>query len=343
LTETLIPETPSTISSWARLIARVLDQCGFNGNAVFLEEGINLYGGDDPNARFPVSAMSRVWHRAVELTGDEGFALTLAEAADPGAYNALGLSMLSSANLGEAIHRCCLFSKVATDAGGHALVDRGKATVELVQVLSPQWSAEVTVYSVEAFNATTFRMLSKISRERFRLREVHYRHNRESERERYEAFYGAPLVFDSDEYRLVFDRGMLELSCDDANPALAESIDRWMQAYLGAFQQDTLAQAVRKLLTEKLPDGEFTQDNVARQLAMSPRSLQRGLHSEGISFKELLEQTRKELAMNYMTEPDLSLVEVCFLLGFTDQSNFTKAFKRWTGKTPGIYRQEVLS
>ena len=102
---TLIQDTPTTIGSWARFIARGLDGAGFNGAQVFLDEGLDLSAADTPNARFPVDAMSRVWTRAIELTGDEGFALTLVDYADPGMYNALGLSMISSRTLGEAMQR----------------------------------------------------------------------------------------------------------------------------------------------------------------------------------------------------------------------------------------------
>ncbi len=96
MTKTLLPDTPTTIGSWARFIARGLDGAGLDGKQVFLEQGLDLSEADTPNTRFPVDAMSRVWRRAVELTGDEGFALTLVDHADPSMYNALGLSMISS-------------------------------------------------------------------------------------------------------------------------------------------------------------------------------------------------------------------------------------------------------
>ena len=79
MTDTLVQNTPTTIGSWARFIARGLDGAGLDGQQIFLDEGLDLSAVDAPNARFPVDAMSRVWRRAVELTGDEGFALTLAD------------------------------------------------------------------------------------------------------------------------------------------------------------------------------------------------------------------------------------------------------------------------
>ena len=199
----------------------------------------------------------------------------------------------------------------------------------------------VTPHAVEAFMATAMTILRGISGQDLAPLAVHFRHNREAHRGTYEEFFGCPLVFDAPDYKVVIPRAALDYKCNQANPQLADSIDSWMSDYLAGFETDSLSTRVRRLLTEKLPDGEFMQDAVASELAMSPRSLQRGLQKEGTNFKELLDMTRRDLAKNYIRENQLSLIEVCCLLGFSDQSNFTKAFKRWTGKTPLNYRQDL--
>jgi AraC-like DNA-binding protein len=340
LPDTLVQDTTTTIGSWGRFIARGLDQNGLDGKKIFLDEGIDLFDGDRSNARFPVDAMSRVWVRAVKLSGDEGLALALVEHADPSMLSGLGLSMVSSRTLGDAINRSCLYSQVATDAARQVLRERPDGRLELVQEMSSTEFAGVTEYAVEAFIIATVQILRLISNGQFALQEVHFRHNKNALRERYESFFDAPLVFDSTEYKLIFSAEIMAYPCGQANPALAESIDAWMQDYLGGFESSSLATKVRRLLTEKLPSGEFLQENIAGALAMSARSLQRGLQGEGVNYKELLEKTREDLAIKYIGEAQLPLIEVCCLLGFTDQSNFTKAFKRWTGKTPHAFRQE---
>ena len=104
-----------------------------------------------------------------------------------------------------------------------------------------------------------------------------------------------------------------------------------------------LADKVRELLLARGIDGEVDQGEIAAELAMSIRALQRGLKQEGHGFRELLEGARRDLAERFLRQPELSLTDVCYLLGFSDQSNFTKAFKRWTGQTPTVYRQALLS
>jgi AraC-like DNA-binding protein len=79
------------------------------------------------------------------------------------------------------------------------------------------------------------------------------------------------------------------------------------------------------------------QDAVARALNQSPSTLQRRLRKEGTSYQTLLDSTRRELALHYLREGEHSIADVAFMLGFADQSNFTRAFRRWTGKTPRQY------
>ena len=76
---------------------------------------------------------------------------------------------------------------------------------------------------------------------------------------------------------------------------------------------------------------------------MSTRTLQRRLQEEGVSFQQLLERTRRELALQYLGQPQLTLFEIACMLGFADPSNFFRAFKRWFGLPPGQYREQVLN
>jgi AraC-like DNA-binding protein len=341
LTTTLLPDTLSTVGSWARFLAQGLQECGVDSYQLFLEAGIDLSQSEDPNLRFPVHKMSRVWQLVEEKTGDPCFPLTLAASANPSMYNALGLSMVSSRTVGEAMTRACRFSQVASEGATILLEEREDGDVDLVMRMTDEQRAVVTTQAMEAFMATAAQIFRSISRTDFAPLGVYFSHNRESYRETYERFFQAPLFFDAAEYKIHLPRWALDIKCDQANPELANSIDNWMQDYLARFESDLLSARVRRLLTERLPDGAFRQEEVASALAMSSLSLQRGLQKEGTSFKNLLEVTRQDLGIKYIGEKRLSIIEICCMLGFSDQSNFTKAFKRWTGKTPYSYRQEL--
>ena len=90
-----------------------------------------------------------------------------------------------------------------------------------------------------------------------------------------------------------------------------------------------------------LPQGEPRRETVAQALYLSERTLQRRLQEEGSSFQKLLDDTRRDLAVQYLCQPDLAPLAIAYLLGFADPSNFYRAFKRWFGVTPGEYRQAL--
>ena len=96
---------------------------------------------------------------------------------------------------------------------------------------------------------------------------------------------------------------------------------------------------VRRVILAELADGA-EEEAVARALHVSRRTLQRRLADDGTSFRLVLEDLRKELAERYLKDPGNSIVEVAFLLGFSDQSSFHRAFQRWTGASPGRWRRE---
>jgi AraC-like DNA-binding protein len=95
---------------------------------------------------------------------------------------------------------------------------------------------------------------------------------------------------------------------------------------------------VRRRIIEALPSGPPALSAVARALGQSPRSLRRHLASEGTSFQRLVEQIRSELAAQHLQDPRLTVSEIAFLVGFSELSPFLRAFRRWTGLTPGEYR-----
>jgi len=103
-------------------------------------------------------------------------------------------------------------------------------------------------------------------------------------------------------------------------------------------QPSDFDRAVQQLLVRLLPEGEVSVDKVARALHQSTRTLQRRLADRGMSWQQLLDRTREQLARQYLRDPGLSLAEIGLLLGYSEQSAFTRAFRRWTGQTPQVFR-----
>jgi AraC-like DNA-binding protein len=118
---------------------------------------------------------------------------------------------------------------------------------------------------------------------------------------------------------------------------LAAGADRMAARYIEGMTANSVATTVRALLLKAMPSGNLEQDGIARSLNQSASTLQLRLREEGTSYQRLLDATRRDMALEYLKEGRHSLAEITFLLGFADQSNFTRAFRRWTGRTPRHY------
>lgn len=156
--------------------------------------------------------------------------------------------------------------------------------------------------------------------------------------EPYKAAFHAPLQFGAAHDALVFERADMEAPLPTANEAMAVLHDRFAGEYLARFSESRVTHRVRQVLCRILPQGEPKRETVAQALHLSQRTLQRRLQDEGTSFQTLLDDTRRELAEQYLAQPGTTLLETAYLLGFADPSNFYRAFRRWFDATPSEYR-----
>ncbi len=161
--------------------------------------------------------------------------------------------------------------------------------------------------------------------------------------EPYRQLFQAPLRFDARRYALLFREEDVEMPLPTANEALAQLHDRFAGEYLSRFSDSKVMHRARQILCRLLPQGEPRREVVAQALCLSERTLQRRLQEEGSSFQQLLDDTRRDLAVQHLAQPDLAPLEIAYLLGFADPSNFYRAFKRWFGVTPGEYRLAARS
>lgn len=159
----------------------------------------------------------------------------------------------------------------------------------------------------------------------------------------YKSFFGMPIR-SGKVIRIAFT------AQDAVYPFLTENAAMWdfFEAELKKRLSDldtetTISQRVKSALLEMLPSGHSSIEEAARRLALSKRTLQRHLSQESSSYQEILNTTRKELAQHYLFRSAISQGEIGYLLGFQDGNSFLRAFKGWTGTTPGEYRSENLN
>ena len=142
-----------------------------------------------------------------------------------------------------------------------------------------------------------------------------------------------------DEVALVFSAEDAARPLVSCNPPMWHALEHeFAKQLVQVNRSDTLTVQVRSILNDSLAGGDVSSETVAKRLCISKRSLQRGLAEEGSSFKALLAETRQLLAEHYLRHTDLGLSEIAILLGFGSTTSFLRAYKGWTGHTPGTVR-----
>jgi AraC-like DNA-binding protein len=151
--------------------------------------------------------------------------------------------------------------------------------------------------------------------------------------------FNAPVTLGAERNALLFEKASLETQLPGDNVDLARANDKVAEHYLESLDPRKVASKVRELLVTLLPSGNSNQERIAQRLNRSLSTLQRQLSSEGTNYQQIRDDTRKRLAEEYINDQALSLSQIAYMLGFSDQSNFSRAFKRWTGTSPRNYRQ----
>ena len=142
---------------------------------------------------------------------------------------------------------------------------------------------------------------------------------------------------------LIVARADVNLPLPTANVELAEMHERVASEHLQRLDSAQTCHRTRAVIVRHLQDGEPRRQKISTMLGMSERTLQRRLAAEGTSFQRLLDNTRRELAQHYLGQGNVSLPDIAYLLGFSDQSSFFHASRRWFGSSPRRYRIQLIS
>jgi AraC-like DNA-binding protein len=327
----------STISSWALLVAKALEADGHDSKAVFHSAGLAPARLTDPDARYPVEGMCRLWRLAARVTGDPYFGLKAARFWHPTTLNALGYAWMASDSLRDALVRMARYGRIVTTVAEMELEELEDRFAFRIQALIARSS--VPYEAMDAGLATFVRMCRMSYGEDFNPLRVVTQRPQFQDPTPYREYFRAPIEYSAPDNVLYFSKESLEAHLPTANPHLARVNDQVIAEYLARFDKGSTAMRVRAKLIDLLSAGNVTQQDVADSLHMSLRTLQRKLADEDTSYKDILDETRRELADQYLRQGFLSVSEVTYLLGFSEPSNFARAFKRWTGRTPSEFRK----
>jgi AraC-like DNA-binding protein len=309
---------------------------GHGVDAVLAEQGVDSALLRDPEARLPHAAAIRVWQAAGALTMDADLGIHIAEAIRPGQFGALEYALQTSANLGAAYTRLSAYHRFLHDAAEVVLeTDRRHAILSHRLPLPGGAPRPVSEFILAGWLVTSRQATGADCTPV----EVRFPHPAPEDNAEHRRVFGCPVKFGHHRSELVFSRSLLDVPLLKADPILQGIVEAQVIALIAKLPKaEATTDAVRRFLAEELSNGQPRLGQIAPRLRMSARTLHRRLEQEGTTFRRVLAEVRRELAVRHLTEGRLATGEIAFLLGFSEVSAFHRAFKNWTGHAPRVYR-----
>lgn len=310
-----------------------------------------LQAANPETTEIATASYSKLYGLLMELLQDEAFGLGQEYHAPPGTFRMMCLFIIHCRTLEQALLRawefhdyCDQYRKTAGKRAASPFVELGNDRVLcLFQRATPIEDDWVQMGHANIL-LMMFRFYSWLIGRELPLQEVHLRVAIPDSPEHYENLFGCPVRFASEHSGLVVTRQLLQLPLAQNEDTLRDFL---RLAPYPLVRRDNpgetrpLSREIEQLLLSSGPENLPTASDVAGQLNMSPRTLHRRLTAEGTSFQQLKDDLRREVAVHYMQRDELSIDAIAAVMGFQDNSAFYRSFKKWTGTSPGKYRQQL--
>jgi len=289
-----------------------------------------------PDAYIPVATYLRIQEAAAGYIKDPYLGLHMGEFAGPGSWSILGYLMMNCKTLNEAFEKAGRYQRII----GNMITTRVEVGLGKVRAIffTPPHAPQMSRHCFDSAFSSTVRLARTLSGRSLNPLEVTFIYPEPDSRAEYERIFNCPVHFDCKDNSMTLDMRWGSLPVRMANPSLLEHFERYARDFLAQMERkDATTQTVTKIILARLDDESLSIEKVAREMAVSVRTLQNRLEAEGVVFSDLLRDIRHRLAQQYLRE-NYSVEQITYLLGFSEPSVFRKAFKKWAGVTPRQYR-----
>ena len=280
----------------------------------------------------------------IEQSSDDLFGLHTAKHVQPGSYSVLGYISMNCENLGQAITKIQPFEKLVGDMGTTNFADLG----DKVKI---SWHCQFTEPNVKRHMIDNC-LGSWLTFARYLVNQASNpseillsRHKPAlSQQNEYQAVFKCPVRFGQAENAIIFDKTLLSLPLNKGDQQLLSTLESHAQALISDLTTEIdMATQLKNSIAKSLKSGNFHQQDIAEQFAMSAKTLQRRLAASGITFQAVLDETRLQLAKTHLAASKLNLNEISIEVGFTEPRSFYRWFNKLTQQTPGDYRKTLIN
>lgn len=331
-----LTDGPQASGLASRLAVLYLENKGIDAEPLLSRSGLSRPTIDE-HKRIRVASQIKFLELVSQAAKDDWVGLTLANDFDLREMGMLYYVASSSHRLGDALVRLARYARL----GNEALVVRMKERAGCcIEVSYAGVQRHQDRHQIELLAFALLRLLRKLVGRNIAPRTMKFVHHRSGDLNTIRRLFGCDVEFDADADEMIFDAAITRLPLVEDDPFLNELIvrmcdDAMMQRAANISPFRTL---VENTIAPLLPHAEATTRTVAKRIGLSERTFARRLAAEGLSFGEILDQLRRDLAVRYLEE-DIQASQIAWLLGFHQPSSFSHACRRWTGKSPSEFRR----
>jgi AraC-like DNA-binding protein len=292
----------------------------------------------DLAARVPHSTVVRVWDALADRCDDAGFGLTAATLLGAPQLDLLDHVLQRSPSMRALGASFVRYQRLFHDANDVQFRDDPGGVVASHQLRGDLPRSRHFVEFILAMWVA--RLRSVLGADRVALQRACFRHAAEADPARYHALFGPHLEFEASMDALVLPRNLLDEPVASGDPTAAKAFEGHLDHELGKLSSASSPDAVRAQIVRLMRAGSeeaFDLGAIARRLAVSRRTLQRRLLEEGTTFRDLIDAARRDVALAELARGTSTVTDLAFLLGFSEHTAFSRAFRRWTGKSPVVY------
>lgn len=266
--------------------------------------------------------------------------LVVGESMRPDEYGALGLAWKAAPNLMGSFGRVARYARLWTSIVQYELQEHDDGLL-FVEHRKGERRLGMRI-SVEADLASGVSLGRQVTSPAFAPLQVYFRHTAPSTTHHHEGYFRCPVRFNAGQDAMLLSRESLAVPNALGDEGITQFLISLLDQELSEIKDEpTLGELTKDAIARALSEGPPKMEDIARGLGMSGRSFHRRLADHGLTFQMLAEETRRELAEGLLRDDQYSLADVAFLTGFSEQSAFTRAFKRWVGDTPASYRKKT--